>query len=64
MDKNRTKQIYITNEIYILIFAILGVVMLFGNLRWLGIIQLVIALVAFLYSLFFKTISKKKIQKG
>lgn len=63
MDKNRTKQIYITNEIYILIFAILGVVMLFGNLRWLGIIQLVIALVAFLYSLFFKTISKKKINE-
>lgn len=63
MDKNKTRQIYITNEIYILIFALLGTIMLFSNLHWLGIIQLAIALVAFLYSLFFKVISKKRINE-
>ena len=63
MDRNKTRQIYIANEIYILIFALLGAVMLFSNLRWLGIIQLAIALVAFLYSFFFKIISKKRINE-
>lgn len=63
MDKNKTKKIYLANEIYILLFVVLGAVMLFSNFRWLGIIQLVLSVVVFLFSLIFKLVSKKRINE-
>ena len=63
MDKNKTKKIYIANEVYILLFALLGAIMLFSDFKWLGIVQLALSAVVFLLSLVFKLVSKKRINE-
>ena len=63
MNKNKTKQIFIANELYILLFAIMGTIMLFSDFCVLGIIQIILSVIIFLLSLIFKFASKKKISE-
>lgn len=61
MNNKKTGKIYITNELYILVFVVLGVLMLMSDLYWLGIVQLALSAVIFFLNLLFKQISKKQI---
>ncbi len=61
MNNKKTEKFYIANELYVLAFVVLGILMLMSNHYWLGIIQLVLSVVIFLLNLMFKHSSKKKI---
>ena len=60
---NKTNRIYLSNEIYIAIFLIFGIIMLFSNYIWLGITQLILSLIIFLFNMIFKLYYKKKIDE-
>ncbi len=62
MKKNNKKieQLYLTGEIYIFLFAVLGVVLMFNNF-WIGVIQLTLAVILFVLNFILKTLSRKKL---
>lgn len=59
-NNNKIEQLYLTGEIYILLFAILGVVLLFSNL-WIGIIQLSLVVISLVLNFVLKTLSRKRL---
>ncbi len=59
-NNNKIEQLYLTGEIYILLFAVLGVVLLFNNL-WIGIIQLSLAIISLVLNFVLKTLSRKRL---
>ncbi len=61
MNNKKTGKIFIANEFYVLVFVALGILMLFSDLYWLGIIQLVLSAVSFSLNLIFKHLSRRKI---
>ncbi len=61
MNTKKTGKIYIAYELYILVFAVLGAVMLFMDQLVLGAIQLALTLVIFALNLIFRLSSRKKI---
>ncbi len=63
MNKSKTDKIYTTNEIYLLPFILLGVVMLFTKHLWLGLIQIALTIAIFLLSIIFKLHYKNRISE-
>ena len=61
MNNLKANKIQLTNEIYIVAFVIFGIVMLLSGYIWLGIIQLILSLVVFLFNMIFKLQYKKQI---
>ena len=63
MNKLNVSKIQLTNEIYIIAFVVFGIVMLFTNFVWLGIIQLILSLIVFLLNMIFKLYYRNKINE-
>lgn len=63
MNNLNVNKVYYANEIYIVAFVIFGIIMFFMNYVWLGIIQLFLSLVVFLFNMIFKLHHKKKINE-
>ncbi len=61
MNNNKSKKNYITNDLYVLAFVILGVIMLFTDLYWIGIVQLALSVVILAINLILRYFSGKKI---
>lgn len=61
MNNLKANKIQVANEIYIIAFVIFGIVMLSFGYMWLGIIQLFLSLVVFLFNVIFKLKHKKQI---
>jgi len=59
-NNNKIEQLYLTGEVYILLFAVLGVVLLFNNL-WFGLIQLSLAIISLILNFVLKTLSRKRL---
>lgn len=61
MKKNsKTERMYLTGEIYILIFAVLGVILIFHNF-WIGLIQILFAVILLILNAVLKTFYKKRL---
>ncbi len=61
MNNKKTGIFYITSELYVLVFVVLGLLMLMSDLYWLGIVQLALSVVIFSLNLIFRQISRKQI---
>ena len=59
-NNHKIEQLYLTGEIYILLFAVLGVVLLFHNL-WIGIVQLSLVVISLVLNFVLKTVSSKRL---
>ncbi len=59
-NKKNSKQ-YISNDLYVLAFVVLGVLMLFTDLYWFGIIQVALSVVILTANLIVRYFSGKKI---
>ncbi len=62
-NNNKIEKLYLTGEVYILAFAILGVVMLFGNNPYIGIVQISLAVISFVVDIILKKVSRKRLNK-
>ena len=60
LKNNKIEKLYLTGEVYILAFAILGVIMLFSDLL-LGIVQLSLAVISFVIDVILKKMSRKRL---
>ncbi len=58
---NKIKKKYIANDIYILVFFVLGFIMLLNEHYWIGIIQMLISILIFSLGFIFRHLSKKRI---
>ena len=56
-NNNKIEKLYLTGEVYILAFAVLGIVMLFSHL-WLGVVQLSLAVVSLVLYFILKKLSR------
>ncbi len=63
MNKNKTNNVHLVNEFYILVFVVLGIVMLFFNYTWFGITQIVLSLIIFTLNMMFKSRYKKRMDE-
>lgn len=61
MNKSKTDKIYITNELYILSFIIIGIALIAMKNYLMGIIQIVLTAVIFVINIIFKLHYKSKI---
>ena len=59
-NNNKVEKLYLTGEIYILIFAVLGVIMMFNDIK-IGIIQLSIAGFSLIANFILKRVSSKRL---
>ena len=59
-NNNKVEKLYLTGEIYILIFAVLGVIMMFNDIK-IGIIQLSIAGFSLIANFILKRVSRKRL---
>lgn len=59
-NNNKIETFYLTGEIYILAFAVLGVLLLFKDVK-IGIIQLALAVVSFLINIVLRKLSRKRL---
>ncbi|MBR4874569.1 MAG: DHH family phosphoesterase [Clostridia bacterium] len=59
-NNNKVEKLYLTGEIYILIFAVIGVIMMFNDIR-IGIIQLSIAGFSLIANFILKRVSRKRL---
>ena len=59
-NKKNTKN-YISNDLYVLAFVVLGILMLFTEIYWLGIVQLALSVVILTANLIVRYFSGKKI---
>lgn len=59
-NNNKIEKLYLTGEVYILAFAVLGIVMLFSHL-WLGVVQLSLAVVSLVLNFILKKLSRKRL---
>ena len=66
-NNNKIEKLYLTGEVYILAFAVLGVVLVFSDF-WIGVIQLSLAVISLVLNFILKKISRKRlnamIEKG
>ncbi len=60
-NNNKIEKFYLTGEVYILAFAILGACMIFSAFRIVGIIQLSLAVICFILNAILKLFSKKRL---
>ena len=59
-NNNKIEKMYLTGEVYIIAFAILGIVMIFNNF-WIGFIQISLAVISLILNAILKTLSKKRL---
>jgi len=59
-NNNKIEKIYLTGEVYILAFAVFGVVMIFNNF-WAGMVQLILAGIAFILNIILKKLSRRRL---
>lgn len=61
-NNNKMEKLYLTGEIYILVFAVLGLAMIFNpDYFWIGLIQLILVAVVLVLSTVFKFLSKRRL---
>ena len=62
MKKNNVKieKLYLTGEVYILAFAVLGVIMIFSDF-WIGLIQLSLAVISLIVNMVLKVLFRKRL---
>ena len=60
-NNNKIEKLYLTGEIYILAFAVFGIIMIFSKLYWIGMIQLGLAIVLFILNSILKVLSRKRL---
>lgn len=59
-NSKKMEKIYLTGEIYILIFAVLGVILIFHNF-WIGLIQISLAVISLILNAVLKKFYKKRL---
>ena len=59
-NNNKIEKLYLTGEVYILAFAVLGVVLVFSDF-WIGVIQLSLAVISLVLNFILKKISRKRL---
>lgn len=59
-NNNKIEKLYLTGEVYILAFAVLGVVMIFSDF-WIGLIQLSLAVISLILNMILKVLSRKRL---
>ncbi|WP_337398900.1 DHH family phosphoesterase [Congzhengia sp.] len=59
-NNNKIEKLYLTGEVYILAFAVLGVVLIFSDF-WIGVIQLSLAVISLVLNFILKKISRKRL---
>lgn len=59
-NNNKIEKLYLSGEVYILAFAVLGVVLVFSDF-WIGVIQLSLAVISLVLNFILKKISRKRL---
>lgn len=59
-NNNKIEKLYLTGEVYILAFAVLGVILVFSDF-WIGIIQLSLAVISLVLNFILKKLSRKRL---
>ncbi len=59
-NNNKIEKMYLTGEVYIIAFAILGIVMIFNDF-WIGLIQISLAVISLILNAILKALSKKRL---
>jgi len=60
-NNNKIEKMYLTGEIYILAFAVFGIIMIVCKLYWIGAIQLSLAVISLILNAVLKALSKKRL---
>ena len=61
MNNKKNSKNYISNDLYVLAFVVLGILMLFTDIYWLGIVQLALSVIILTANLILRYFSGKKI---